>query len=262
MNWLAVLAGLWMQTTPAFVDVAAQSGIHFRHDNAATSEKYLIETIGAGAAWIDYDNDGLLDIYLVNSAATKAYRPVGPLRSALFRNNGRGGFDDVTAAAGVGAEGLFGMGVAVGDYDNDGDTDLYVAGYSRGILYRNNGDGTFTDVTSRAGVANTALWGSSAAWFDYNRDGWLDLVIANYLDWTPENNIRCGPPDKRSYCHPNKYKGQAPTLYRNLGNGTFSDVSRKTGIGLRPGNGLGGAVSRIQKIPARRVITVEEPSAP
>ena len=224
-----------------FLDVASAAGIRFQHDNAATSKKYLIETMGAGCGWIDYDQNGLFDLYLVNSAATKAYTPNKPPRSALYRNNGDGTFTDVTAQAGVGAEGLFGMGVAVGDYDNDGFPDLLVLGYGRCILYHNNGDGTFTDVSKKAGVENLGRWASSAAWFDYDNDGHLDLVIANYVDWTPESNHYCGDkgPGMRSYCHPGVYHGQAPTLYRNNGDGTFTDVSKASGVGLKPGNGLG-----------------------
>jgi len=224
-----------------FVDVAAQAGIAFRHDNAATPEKYLIETMGSGCGWIDFDQDGLLDLYLVNGAATRLYTPKQPLRGALYRNNGDGTFTDVTLKAGVSAEGLFGMGVAVGDYDNDGFPDLFVLGYDRCILYRNNGDGTFTDVTARAGVANQGKWGSSAAWFDYDNDGRLDLVIANYVDWSPDNNKWCGEhrPGYRGYCHPDVYHGQTPTLYHNNGDGTFADASRSSGVGAKPGNGLG-----------------------
>jgi len=224
-----------------FTDVARGSGITFRHDNAASSEKYLIETMGSGCGWIDYDQDGLLDLYLVNGAATRVYTPKHALRSALYRNNGDGTFTDVTEKAGVGAEGLFGMGVAVGDYDNDGYPDLFVLGYGRCILYHNNGNGTFTDVTKQAGVANEGRWGSSAAWFDFNNDGHLDLVIANYVDWSPERNFWCGDhgPGMRSYCHPDDYNGEAPTLYRNNGDGTFTDVSKQSGVGVKPGNGLG-----------------------
>jgi enediyne biosynthesis protein E4 len=224
-----------------FVDVAAQAGITFRHDNASSTEKYLIETMGSGCGWIDYDQNGLLDLYLVNGATTRAYTPQQPLRSALYRNNGDGTFTAVTAKAGVGAEGLFGMGVAVGDYDNDGFPDLFVLGYGRCLLYHNNGDGTFTDVTARAGVQNSGLWASSAAWFDYDNDGKLDLVIANYVDWSPERNFYCGDrgPGMRSYCHPDDFHGQPPTLYHNNGDGTFTDVSKSSAVGLKGGNGLG-----------------------
>ncbi len=223
------------------VDVARPAGISFQHDNAASAEKFLIETMGSGCGWIDYDQNGLLDLYLVNGAATRAYSPKHPLSSALYRNNGDGTFTDVTRAAGVAAEGLFGMGVAVGDFDNDGFPDLFVLGYGRCILYHNNGDGTFTDVTARAGVGNSGRWASSAAWFDYDNDGHLDLVIANYVDWSPERNFYCGDqgPGMRSYCHPDDFRGQPPTLYHNNGDGTFSDVSKSSGIGLKGGNGLG-----------------------
>jgi hypothetical protein len=224
-----------------FLDVAAQAGITFRHDNASSAEKYLIETMGSGCGWIDYDQNGLLDLYLVNGTATRVYTPQQPTRGALYRNDGDGGFTDVTAKAGVGAEGLFGMGVAVGDYDNDGFPDLLVLGYGRCILYHNNGDGTFTDVTARAGVQNSGLWASSAAWFDYDNDGKLDLIIANYVDWSPERNFYCGDrgPGMRSYCHPDDFHGQPPTLYHNNGDGSFTDVSKSSGVGLKGGNGLG-----------------------
>lgn len=224
-----------------FVDVTQSSEINFRHDNAASPEKYLIETMGSGCGWLDYDQNGLFDLYLVNSAPTNVYKPKTPLRSALYRNNGDGSFTDVTEEAGVGAEGLFGMGVAVGDYDNDGYPDLFVCGYGRCILYRNNHDGTFTDVTKTSGVANEGRWASSAAWFDYDNDGRLDLLVVNYVDWSPERNFYCGDrgPGMRSYCHPDDYRPQPPTLYHNNGDGTFTDVSRASGIGLKPGNGLG-----------------------
>jgi hypothetical protein len=224
-----------------FTDVATTSGITFRHDNAASPEKYLIETMGSGCGWIDYDQNGLLDLYLVNGATTRVYNPSRPLRSALYRNNGDGTFTDVTGKAGVGAEGLFGMGVAVGDYDNDGFPDLFVLGYGRCILYHNNGDGTFTDVTARAGLENSGRWASSAAWFDYDNDGRLDLVIANYVDWLPDRNFYCGDtgPGMRSYCHPDDFHGQPPTLYHNNGDGTFTDVSKSSDVGLKGGNGLG-----------------------
>ncbi len=219
-----------------FVDIAASAGITFRHENAFSDQKYLTETMGSGCAWIDYDQNGLLDLYLVNGL-----KPGHVSRSALYRNNGDGTFTDVTGHAGVGSEGLFGMGVAVGDYDNDGFPDLFVLGYGRCILYHNNGNGTFTDVTAHAGVANGGLWASSAAWFDYDNDGRLDLVIANYLDWSPQNNYYCGSrgAGMRSYCHPNDYHGQPPSLYHNNGDGMFTDVSRRSGLAAKPSSGLG-----------------------
>jgi len=251
-HWLAGIGGaLAFSVLPAraavpgssvrFADIARQSGIRFRHDNAASPEKYLIETMGAGCGWIDYDQNGLMDLYLVNSAATQLYQPSAPPRGSLYKNNGDGTFADVTARAGVAAEGLFGMGVAVGDYDNDGFPDLLLLGYGRSILYHNNGDGTFTDVTAKSGVANLGRWASSAAWFDYDNDGKLDLVIANYVDWSPERNFWCGDrsPGMRSYCHPDVYHGQPPTLFHNNGDGTFTDVSLRSRVGLKGGNGLG-----------------------
>jgi len=242
---LAAPRGAWSGATApipvTYVDVAAAAGITFQHDNAASAEKYLIETMGSGCGWIDYDQNGLQDLYLVNGAATRLYTPKRRLQSALYRNNGDGTFSDVTAKAGVAAEGLFGMGAAVGDFDNDGFPDLFVLGYGRCILYHNNGDGTFTDVTAKAGVENSGRWGSSAAWFDYDNDGRLDLLIANYVDWAADNNFWCGDhgPGLRSYCHPDNYHGQAPTLYHNNGDGTFTDVSLRSGVGAKPGNGLG-----------------------
>ena len=229
------------QNAVAFVDITRAAGISFVHDNAASPEKYLIETMGSGCGWIDYDQNGLIDLYLANGAATRVYSPRQPLRGALYRNNGDGTFTDVTERAGVGAEGLFGMGVAVGDYDNDGFPDLLVCGYGRCILYHNNGNGTFTDVTRHAGVENLGLWASSAAWFDYDNDGRLDLVIANYVDWSPEKNFYCGDrgPGLRSYCHPDDFNPLSPTLYHNNGDGTFTDVSKSSGLAQKPGNGLG-----------------------
>jgi hypothetical protein len=244
---LAIAASRAERTAPAsrsavvFVDVAPSAGIRFVHDNAASPEKYLIETMGAGAGWLDYNNDGHLDLYLVNSSGTKAYKPAARLQNALYRNNGDGSFTDVTGETGTDGAGIFGMGLAAGDFDNDGWTDIYVTGYNGSVLYRNRGDGKFADVTAKAGVANRERWGSSPAWFDYDKDGLLDLVVVNYVDWSPENNIFCGEPRPgyRSYCHPNKFRGQRPALYRNNGDGTFSNTSNATGIGSKPGNGLG-----------------------
>jgi enediyne biosynthesis protein E4 len=227
--------------TVRFTDIRKAAGIAFVQDSTETDEKYYLETMGTGAAWIDYDQDGLLDLYLVQSAATDAYKPDHPLRSALYRNNGDGTFTDVTAKAGVGGEGHYGQGVAVGDYDNDGFPDMYVTGYGRGILYRNNGDGTFTDVTAKAGVADEGQWSTSAAWFDFDNDGWLDLVVLNYVAWTPKDNLWCGEkaPGYRSYCNPNDYKGERLRLYRNNRDGTFTDVSAKSGVGAPEAKGMG-----------------------
>jgi hypothetical protein len=224
-----------------FTDIRKAAGISFVQDSTETDEKYYLETMGTGVGWIDYDQDGLLDLYFVQSGATDAYKPAKPLRSALYRNNGDGTFTDVTEKAGVGGEGHYGQGVAVGDFDNDGFPDLFVTGYGRAILYHNNGDGTFTDVTAKAGVADEGAWSTSAGWFDYDKDGWLDLVVTNYIDWSPKNNIWCGEkaPGYRSYCNPNNYRGQKTKLYHNNHDGTFTDVSDKSGVGFPESKGMG-----------------------
>ncbi len=224
-----------------FTDIRKSAGITFQQDSTQTDEKYYLETMGTGVAWIDYDQDGLMDLYFVQSGATDAYKPAHPLHSALYRNNGDGTFTDVTDKAGVGGEGHYGQGVAVGDYNNDGSPDLYVTGYGRAILYRNNGNGTFTDVTTKAGVADDGAWSTSAGWFDFDKDGWLDLVVTNYLDWSPKNNLWCGEraPGYRSYCNPGNYKGQKTKLYHNNHDGTFTDISDKSGVGLPESKGMG-----------------------
>jgi hypothetical protein len=227
--------------TVHFTNVQAESGITFRQDSTQSDQRYYLETMGTGVAWIDYDQDGLPDLYFVQSAATDAYRPSHPLRSALYHNNGDGTFTDVTGRSGLGGEGHYGQGVAAGDYDNDGFPDLYVTGYGRAILYHNNNDGTFTDVTMKAGVGDEGNWSTSAAWFDYDRDGWLDLVVTNYIDWTPSTNLWCGDhnPGYRSYCHPDNYKGEYIKLYHNNHDGTFTDVSKSSGIGIPLAKGMG-----------------------
>jgi hypothetical protein len=227
--------------TVHYSDIRKAAGITFMQDSTQTDEKYYLETMGTGVGWIDYDQDGLMDLYLVQSAATDAYKPSKPLRSALYHNNGDGTFTDVTEKARVGGEGHYGQGVAVGDYNNDGFPDLFVTGYGRAILYRNNGDGTFTDVTARAGVADEGAWSTSAGWFDFDKDGWLDLVVTNYLDWSPKNNLWCGEraPGYRSYCNPGNYKGQKTKLYHNNHDGTFTDVSNKSGVGSPESKGMG-----------------------
>jgi enediyne biosynthesis protein E4 len=224
-----------------YTDVRESAKITFQQDSTQTEEKYYLETMGTGVGWIDYDQDGLMDLYFVQSAATDIYKPPHPLRSALYHNNGDGTFADVTEKAGVGGEGHYGQGVAVGDYDNDGYPDLYVTGYGRAILYHNNGDGTFTDVTAKAGVADEEQWSTSAGWFDYDKDGWLDLLVTNYIDWSPKNNIYCGErrPGYRSYCHPGNYKGQHIKLYHNNHDGTFTDVSEASGVGKPEAKGMG-----------------------
>jgi hypothetical protein len=224
-----------------YTDVGESAKITFQQDSTQTDEKYYLETMGTGVGWIDYDQDGLMDLYFVQSGATDIYKPPHPLRSALYHNNGDGTFTDVTDKTGVGGEGHYGQGVAVGDFDNDGYPDLYVTGYGRAILYHNNGNGTFTDVTAKAGVADEGGWSTSAGWFDYDKDGWVDLVVTNYIDWSPKNNIWCGErrPGYRSYCHPGNYKGQRIKLYHNNHDGTFSDVSDASGVGKPEAKGMG-----------------------
>ena len=224
-----------------FTDVRQAAGITFQHDATMTEEKNYLETMGNGLGWIDYDQDGLMDLYLVQTAATEWYTPSRPLRSALYHNNGDGTFTDVTEKAGVAAAGFYGQGVAVGDFDNDGYPDMLVTGYGHTILYHNNGNGTFTDVTAQAGVADEGGWSTSAGWFDYDRDGYLDLLICNYIQWSPENNLWCGDhkPGYRAYCHPDNYRGQRLKLYHNNHDGTFTDVSDASGVGKPEAKGMG-----------------------
>jgi hypothetical protein len=227
--------------TVRYTDIRKSAGITFLQDATATEEKYYLETMGTGVAWLDYDQDGLMDLFFVQSAATDIYQPPQPLRSALYHNNGDGTFTDVTEKSGLAGAGHYGQGVAVGDFDNDGFPDLYLTGYGRAILYHNNRDGTFTDVTSKAGVADEGGWSTSAGWFDYDKDGWLDLLVTNYIEWSPKNNLWCGDhrPGYRSYCHPGNYKGQKTKLYHNNHDGTFTDVSDASGVGKPESKGMG-----------------------
>ena len=223
-----------------FADVTDSAGIGFTHANGATGEFHLPETLGAGGAFLDYDNDGNLDLYLVNSAAP----------SALFRNNGDGTFMDVTAAAKVNNQGSYGHGVACGDVDNDGYVDIYVTNFGANRLYHNNGDGTFTDVTAQAGVGDPR-WSSSATFFDYDSDGYLDLYVVNYVNYrldgsAPiclENPAFRATEKVRGYCHPKHFEGASDRLYRNNGDGTFTDTTDVANIrdpgGMFLGKGLG-----------------------
>jgi hypothetical protein len=200
---------------------------------------FLPETTGAGCAFFDYDNDGWMDIYLVNSGSCDFYNPNPPLSNALYRNNRDGTFTDVTKKAGVPGN-AYGMGVAAGDYDGDGFTDLYVTQYSRGILYHNNGDGTFTDVTEKAGVI-TPGWGTSAVWFDYDNDGRLDLFVCRFVDFDKSKNQFCGnlKTGDRWYCVPRVYNPMPCWLFHNNGDGTFTDVSKESGIAASPAKAWG-----------------------
>ena len=226
--------------TPAFQIVpASASGIGWVHTNGASPEYYLPETEGPGCAFFDYDNDGWMDIYLVNSGPCDFYTPKTPLRNALYRNNRNGTFTDVTEKAGVTGN-AFGMGCAVGDYDGDGFADLYVTQYPHSILYHNNGDGTFTDVTQKAGVAAPG-WATSAVWFDYDNDGKLDLFVCRFADFDKEKNQWCGNrmTGSRMYCIPSVYHAMPSYLFHNNGDGTFTNVSRESGIGEMMGKAWG-----------------------
>jgi hypothetical protein len=220
-----------------FVDVTAKAGIDFVHQSGASPDKYMPETFGSGVAWIDYDNDGYPDLYFVNGAPGSS--------NALYHNNRDGTFTDVTRRAGVadngGGKTAYKTGVAVGDFDNDGYLDLFVTGFGHNVLYRNNHDGTFTDVTAKAGVAGGGEWSTSAGFLDYDHDGRLDLFVVNYLDYRLDDNLYCGlkKDGYRMYCHPTQFDGTADRLYHNNGDGTFTDVSRKAGIANPAGKGLG-----------------------
>ncbi len=233
----------------SYVDITPSSGIHFRQSNSATPEKYLIETMTGGVAVFDYDNDGWADVFLVNGARIRIGQRDGEAldKSApefwnrLYRNNHDGTFTDVTEKAGVRGSG-YGMGAAVGDFDNDGFEDLLVTNYGGVILYRNNGNGTFTDISQKAGLRVDG-WTSSAGFFDYDNDGKLDLFICRYLDWDFSKNKYCGSRVEggRSYCHPDNFKPISNYLFHNNGDGTFTDVSAKSHIAASPGKGLGVA---------------------
>ncbi len=225
---------------PLFEQVPSSvSGITWRHVNGRSPEYYLPETTGAGCAFLDYDNDGWMDIYLVNSGKCDFLTPNPPLRNALYHNNREGTFTDVTEKAGVPGGG-YGMGAAVGDYDNDGWPDLYVTQYGRSILYHNNGDGTFANVTEKAGLAAPG-WASSAVWFDYDNDGRLDLFVCRFVDFDRSKNKFCGneKTGERFYCIPRAYSPAASWLFHNNGDGTFTDVSRETGISKAMGKAWG-----------------------
>jgi hypothetical protein len=209
---------------------AEKSGIRWLHTAGKSAARFLPETTGPGCAFFDYDNDGWMDIYLINSGKCDFYDPNPPLRNALYHNNRDGTFTDVTEKARVPGGG-YGQGVAVGDYDGDGFPDLYVTQYGKSILYHNNGDGTFTDVTEKAGVAAPG-WSSSAVWFDYDNDGRLDLFVCQFVEFSKTINKSCGTGEegKHGYCIPRLYKPMPSWLFHNNGDGTFTDVSKSSGI--------------------------------
>ena len=221
------------------------SGITWVHNNAHSSERYLPETVGAGCAFFDYDNDGWMDIYLVNSGPSDFFKPTTLLKNALYRNNHDGTFTDVTAKAGV-AGGTFGMGAAAADFDGDGWVDLFVTAYGRNMLYRNNGDGTFTDVTAKAGLRSPG-WSTCAVWFDFDNDGKLDLFVSSFVlyDKTAQNLYCTDESKRRYYCVPRFFKPQASQLFRNNGDGTFTDVSKESGIANSLGKSFGAVATDV-----------------
>jgi hypothetical protein len=227
-----------------FTEVPArESGITWVHDNAMSPQRYLPETVGAGCAFFDYDNDGWLDLYLVNSGPSDFFTPKTPLKNALYRNNRDGSFTDVTDKAGV-AGGTFGMGAAAGDFDGDGWQDIYVTSYGRNILYRNNRDGTFTDVTEKAGVAAPG-WSTCATWFDYDNDARLDLFVSSFVLYNKDMSCGNNRLGRNFYCIPRIFKPQPSRLFRNRGDGTFSDVSKDSGIAASPGKSFGAVATDV-----------------
>ncbi len=251
MRYLLLWLGLFASSAPpaAFVDATASSRIDFAFSASKTSDKYLIEAMGGGVAMIDADGDGRLDLYFVNGAALRpgmtsqdrADKSDARYANRLYRNRGDGTFEDITERAGVRGQG-YGQGVAVGDCDNDGKSDLYVTSLGANTLFRNQGSGVFADVTGKAGVAASG-WSTSAGFIDYDRDGRLDLFVVRYLDWDLGKNKRCGGEGQglRAYCHPNEFSATTHLLYRNLGGCRFEDVSLKAGFLKFPGKGLGVA---------------------
>ncbi|MGH9735084.1 MAG: CRTAC1 family protein [Candidatus Acidiferrales bacterium] len=225
-----------------FQDITRSAGIHFVHNNGAFGKKWLPETMGPGVAFIDYNNDGWEDILFVNGTDWPGHHVHGATTLALYRNNHNGTFTDVTKQAGL-AVSMYGMGVATGDYDNDGHDDIFVSGYGQSHLFHNNGNGTFTDVTKGAGLSGVNEFSTGAAWVDYDRDGYLDLLVANYVNWSPQNDLFCTMDGKmKSYCTPESYHGTSVRLWHNNGNGTFTDATKKAGLYDTTSKSLGIAV--------------------
>jgi hypothetical protein len=234
------------RTAVTFEEVpSSASRITWTHNNAQSPDRQLPETVGAGCAFLDYDNDGWMDIYFVNSGPSDFFTPTAPLKNALYRNNRDGTFTDVTDKAGV-AGGRFGMGVVAADYDGDGNVDLYVTNYGPNILYRNNGNGTFTDVSEKAGVVAPG-WSTCATFFDYNNDAKLDLFVSSFVFYDKSQNPLCTDETLKSryYCVPRLFKPQPSRLFHNNGDGTFKDVSRDSGIADHPGKSFGAVATDI-----------------
>jgi len=239
---LTAFAGSAPAASPIhFVDITQKAGIRFTHNNGAFGKKFLPETMGPGVAFIDYDNDGWQDIFIVNGTGWPGH-PGKVTTPVLYHNNHDGTFTDVTKKAGL-AFPMYGMGVAVGDFDNDGYDDLFVTAYGQNHLFRNNHNGTFTDATKKAGLTTPPEFSAGAAWVDYDRDGRLDLLVTNYVDWSPEKDRYCSMDGKtKSYCTPETYPGASLRLWHNNGNGTFTDVTKKAGLYDASSKSLGIAV--------------------
>jgi hypothetical protein len=240
--WLILFLPIAARAQRTFRDVTAQAGIRFTHNNGAFGKKWLPETMGPGCAFIDYDNDGYPDILLVNGEDWPGHNHAGATTPKLYHNNRNGTFTDVTRQAGL-AVPMFGMGVAVGDYDNDGFDDLFITALGQSHLFHNNGNGTFTEVTKFAGMWGPNEFSTGAAWVDYDRDGKLDLVVANYVRWSEQTDLYCTLDGAhKSYCTPESYKGTSVRLWHNLGGGKFEDATQKAGLGDPTSKSLGIAI--------------------
>jgi enediyne biosynthesis protein E4 len=239
VGWMTVPT---LAQTVQFRDITAQAGIHFTHNNGAFGKKWLPETMGPGCAFIDYDNDGYPDILLINGEDFPSHPHGGATTLKLYHNNHDGTFTDVTRRAGLAVQ-MYGLGVAIGDYDNDGYDDIFVSAVGQSHLFHNNRNGTFTDVTKSAGLWGPNEFSTSAAWVDYDRDGRLDLVVANYVQWSEKTDLYCTlDGTHKSYCTPESYKGASIRLWHNLGNGKFEDATQKAGLGDPTSKSLGIAI--------------------
>ncbi len=238
LTCLSVSSGATEQSGILLRDVTEKTGITFKHTDGGSGRRYIMETVSAGLALFDYDGDGDADVYFLNGAPLRGTKVTVAPKNALYRNDGDWKFTDVTDEAGIGDTG-YGLGTAAGDYDNDGDLDLYLNNYGPNVLYRNNGDGTFADVTEEAGVGNGSKVGAGTCFLDMDKDGDLDLYVSNYLEFSYETHVECTTNGVPVYANPRHYPAAADTVFRNNGNGTFTDVSVESGVGLHPGWGMG-----------------------